>query len=123
VNKIIFLVLFSALTTGCFSDPNAVDMALIKQKLTIEVGDYYNLKLFDCRNNILIDAELKADSLMVDTLNAQIARGLYFPNRPIRPNHIGFIYLDDSTKKIPILDRKRFILGQKIKVDTIKENQ
>jgi hypothetical protein len=108
---------------SCFGDPNQIDHDLIKNKLEKEIADFINLKVYDCRNNILLDAELKVDSLLVDTLNAQIAQGLYFPNRPNRPKHVGFIYLDDSTKKVPILDRDKLTFGKVINLDSIKNRK
>ena len=90
---------------GCLETEIKTDYIVINKKLKKELAEYERLKWYDCYNTIILDAEAYVDTvLLIENLNASLEDGLNFPSRPIRPNHIGFIRLDDTTKKKPILN-------------------
>lgn len=90
---------------GCLESEIKTDFTVINKKLKKELAEYEKLKWYDCYNTIILDAEAYVDTILsVEYLNTSLEDGLDFPSRPTRPNHIGYIRLDDTTKKKPILN-------------------
>ena len=90
---------------SCLEDQTMTDHALIQSKLKKDLEAYRVLKWYDCTNTIILDAEAYVDTfLLVENVNASLEDGLMFPARPQRPPYIGYILLDDTTKKTPILN-------------------
>lgn len=96
---------FILFLSGCLEDESQVNYAVIQKKLSKEINEYKSLKWYDCYNTIIIDAEAYVDTvLLIESLNASLDDGLIFPFRPLKPNFIGPIRLDDTTQKKPILN-------------------
>jgi len=98
-------LLFSCLCLfSCLDTEDEFNMALIEEKLKTETENYYRLRLFNCREEVLRDAEMFVDSIMINEMSFNLGGNLYFPNRPNKPGYIGRIELNDSTKPKPFLD-------------------
>lgn len=89
---------------SCLPDEEAIDMGLVEQKLLEEAENYKRLRLFNCRQNLLIDVEKMVDSIMINNINFSVGEGILFPGRPYKPNYIGYIRLNDSLKARPFLN-------------------
>jgi hypothetical protein len=100
------MLLFS--TSSCFKEENPIippgeTPDKIRNKLDKERLDYLAHRKIVCLTNLLVKAEDHVDSILADSIKVRIVEGLYFPPRPIRPNHIGNVRLNDSIKVGPIL--------------------
>lgn len=93
-------------------------MALIQKKLKTETDNYYKLRMFNCREDVLRDAEMFVDSIMINEMSFNLGGNLYFPNRPNKPVYIGRIELNDSTRPKPFLDITLKDIPQKTQKDS-----
>lgn len=88
---------------SCLPDEEVIDMSLVEQKLLEEGENYSKLRLFNCRQSLLVDVEKMVDSIMINNINFSIGQGILFPGRPYKPNYVGFIQLNDTIKARPFL--------------------
>jgi hypothetical protein len=124
-NKILFILLVTLGFYACIEEQTDIDEAFVMAKLKKDLVEYKKLKWFDCTNTILLDAEAYVDTfLLVENVNASLEDGLIFPRRPAKPPYIGFIRLDDSTLKRPILNllelKKKRILERDTLIDNLQ---
>jgi hypothetical protein len=94
---------------------NPFDRKVIENNLNKQIDEYLKLRLFNCREEILRDAEIYVDSMIAVQLSFSINEGLIFPPRPNRPKPITNIRLDDTTKAIPFLKYSSELI-----IDTLK---
>lgn len=82
---------------------NPFDQKVIDKMLNKQIDEYLKLRLFNCREEILRDAEVYVDSMIAVQLSFSINQGIFFPPRPNSPTPINNIKLDDTTKARPFL--------------------
>jgi hypothetical protein len=122
-NKLLFILLITSGFFACIEDRTDSDQAFVMAKLKKDLAEYKKLKWFDCTNTILLDAEAYVDTfLLVENVNASLEDGLIFPQRPAKPPYIGFIRLDDSTQKKPILNLLELKKKRILERDTLTFN-
>ena len=121
-NKLILFLLVISGFLSCLQDETEVDLDFIQAKLKKDLTEYRKLKWYDCNNTILLDAEAYVDTfLLVENVNASLEDGLIFPSRPSKPPYIGFIRLDDTTQKRPILNLLELKRKRILQRDTIND--
>lgn len=103
---------------ACLDNEDEFNMALIQNKLKTETDNYYKLRMFNCREDVLRDAEMFVDSIMINEMSFNLGGNLYFPNRPNKPGYIGRIELNDSTRPKPFLDITLKDIPQKTQKDS-----
>lgn len=122
-NRIICFLFIIFGLSGCLEDRPEIDQAFIRSKLKKDLAEYKKLKWYDCHNTILLDAEAYVDTfLLVENVNASLEDGLIFPRRPVKPPYIGFIRLDDTTQKRPILNLLELKRKRILERDTLINN-
>lgn len=99
----IALLSLCLMLVSCLPDEEAIDMNLVEQKLLEEGENYKRLRLFNCRQSLMVDVEKMVDSIMINNINFSIGEGILFPGRPYKPNYVGYIQLNDSLKARPFL--------------------
>ena len=103
-NKVFYLLLLCPLFFACLGNEDEIDHVLIEKKLLEEANNYKKLRLLNCREEVMNDAEMYVDSIMLHEINFNIGGNLAFPGRPMKPQYIGRISLNDTTKPRPFLD-------------------
>lgn len=93
------LVSFCVLFFSC-QDPLPDKKALIKQYYSEKVNKLKVDKLKQCREDILVEVEMKIDSLIDNFINADLLDTLRFPVKPVKPNHPDHII--DKVKKFDL---------------------
>ena len=122
-NKLYLLLLVTSGFFACTEEQSDSDQDFVMTKLKKDLAEYKKLKWFDCTNTILLDAEAYVDTfLLVENVNASLEDGLIFPRRPTKPPYIGFIRLDDSTQKKPILNLLELKKKKILERDTLTYN-
>lgn len=109
-NKAITFLLFFVIFTSCFNEEDEINLALINSKLEEESANYLKIRLFNCRQDVLREAEAFVDSIIINEMSFNIGGNLYFPNRPNKPGYIGKIQLNDTTRPKPFLDLSKIYL-------------
>ncbi|MCB0646558.1 MAG: hypothetical protein KDC49_07840 [Saprospiraceae bacterium] len=97
------LLSFCLFLVACLPDETGIDMGLIEKKLYEEGENYKRLRLFNCRQSLMIDVEKMVDSIMINNINFSVGEGILFPGRPYKPNYVGYIQLNDTLKARPFL--------------------
>lgn len=103
-SKHLIWLFFFAFIVSCIPNEDEFNMDLIQKKLAAEGETYTKLRLFNCRQSLLVDVEKMVDSIIIHNLNFTVGAGIYFPSRPYKPNYIGNIRLNDSLIAKPFLE-------------------
>lgn len=83
---------------------NPFDQKVVDKMISKQIDEYLKLRLFNCREEILRDAEVYVDSMIAVQLSFSINQGIFFPSRPNSPTPVNNIKLDDTTKARPFLN-------------------
>lgn len=90
-----------------FQIPDSIDQrkvpTAVKTKLEEEIELYYQERMKICRLEALTRAEDFVDSIIENKIQLVIAKGIIFPNKPIKPSFPREIRINDSTKIQPVL--------------------
>ena len=89
---------------GCYPDENEFDEQLIQNKIATTIKSAEEQYRLTCFNNLLYEAEVFSDSLVIQQIAYSINDSIYFPLRPDRPLFPHPITLDDSTVIYPVLN-------------------
>lgn len=122
---LLFIFYITLSLTSCYSDREDYNEQLIEMKVEEAIRGEIKQYQIKCLNDLLYEAEVFADSLVIQQIAYSINDTLNFPGRPIRPNFPHPIILDDSTKLNPVLMDSiiRYLeqrsLSKNVKVDSL----
>lgn len=103
----ILIYSFSITVLLSFQLPESIDQKklpfIVKEKLDEEVKHFYEERMKICKLDALTRAEDFVDSIIENKIHLVIAKGIIFPNKPIKPSFPREIRINDSTKIQPVL--------------------
>lgn len=109
VHLLYFIVLASTLLAFQMPNKGAEHKVplIVNEKIEEEIAAYYVERMKICKLDALTRAEDYVDSIIENKIQLVIAKGIYFPNKPTKPNFPKEIKINDSTKIEPVIKGKK----------------
>ena len=110
-------------------EPLTVDDPIVIAAAQERLQKYVNIKIENCREEMLEQAEIKVDSMITELIEKYMNDTIYFPPKPIKPDFPKKLNPDTSLTPKPILDFVPAQLNpvpnpdsQKSMTDTLQDN-
>lgn len=100
--------------------PLTVDDPIVIAAAQARLQQYIDIKITDCREDMLEQAEMKVDSIITELIEDYMMDTIYFPYKPERPAFPEKLKLDSSLIPKPIIDSLPSRIKTKSQPDSIK---
>ncbi len=115
IKSIILIILFAFSFSACES--NLIDMDAINKEVNAKLERKIALKIKDCRQKALEDAEIYVDSVITELTKDVLIEDLDFPDKPQRDTVTVNYQI-----KIDSIDIKELTDSLKLFIDSLKTN-